>query len=229
MTEFYNSELTNPEINPIIWEVQTRDGIEDANTADIATFNDVAVSYGTRQLCGCTVLLIVSKRGVYAAHYWENIVFDPDQYYIDKYGAADKLFERFVIKGLTEGVRTGRPTPQVSLKNYKDRIIDDSIRGFLMIPRRSANDVEDGYRNRWNQIKNTVGDLIPQLKPALDEQGQETNDKWREYKYDAIEVDDRRHTTTPAGKVLIKYDPDHDKKKKISIWMEDSLIYDNDW
>lgn len=78
MVAFFNMELTDP-TNPIIWDVRTRDGMEDANTADFTEYGDTAVSYGTRGLCGCTVLAIFSEKGLYVAHYWENIVFPPQR------------------------------------------------------------------------------------------------------------------------------------------------------
>lgn len=84
MVAFFDMELTDP-TNPIIWDVRTRDGMEDANTADFTEYGDTAVSYGTRGLCGCTVLAIFSEKGLYVAHYWENIVFSPNEEYLEKY------------------------------------------------------------------------------------------------------------------------------------------------
>lgn len=223
MVAFFNMELTDP-TNPIIWDVRTRDGMEDANTADFTEYGDTAVSYGTRGLCGCTVLAIFSEKGLYVAHYWENIVFSPNEEYLEKYQTADRVFQRLVINGLEKGVGRGAGTTQVSLRNQAARLDDKSIQALLMIPRTTWDDVDDGYRNRWNQIKSKVGEYLPRLAPALDAQGQETNPKWKEYRYDAVDgLNEDVHRLTPTGKILIKYDPEDHGKKRLAIWIEGNV------
>jgi len=40
-------------------------------------------SYAAARLQGCTMLVVISRKGTYMAHYWESISFDPDE---DQFG-----------------------------------------------------------------------------------------------------------------------------------------------
>lgn len=99
-----------------------------------------------------------------------------------------------------------------------------------MIPRTTWGDVDDGYRNRWDQIKSKVGEYLPRLAPALDAQGQEINPKWKEYRYDAVDgLNEDVHRLTPTGKILIKYDPEDHGKKRLAIWIEGNVEPFTNW
>jgi hypothetical protein len=82
MKQFYRTEL--PEAVSIAWQVTTGN---DMNTAIYQSLLDpkdpkkyaAAFSCGTMGLCGCTTLVVVSRKGVYATHCWESISFAPDE------------------------------------------------------------------------------------------------------------------------------------------------------
>jgi len=197
--------MTKEEHRPIVWDKGPEDDEEDMATSDFEEFKNEAFILGTGWLCGCTTLVIVSRKGVYYAHYWGNISFAPDEKF--KFKDADEAFKKTVVKGLTEGIEW----EQTSLKNYAGKIDDEYIRAYLMIPHETWDDIPDGYRDKWNQIKSIVGDFIPKLKgPA----------RWKD-KNDAL-LDN-----TARGRILFKFDPDHratpnqqQGRKKAILWIE---------
>ena len=196
-----------------------------------------AFSLGTEGLCGCTTLIIISRRAVYMAHYWESISFDPDEVWLDHYGSEDNCFERTVIDGLTYGVKSGGSQEQVSLKGQASKIEDQYIKAYLIIPTESSNDVVDGYRNRWNQLKGTVNKFVPTINtPPLPlspgtapPPGPPPKDRWTEVKYDALDNTSPLLENTARGRVLFKFDPNENGKKRAALWVEQNATpYHND-
>ncbi|KAF2434572.1 hypothetical protein EJ08DRAFT_471811 [Tothia fuscella] len=59
---------------PIVWATGSRE----TATATLAQLGDQSLSFGVRHIVGCTVMFIISRKGVYVGHYWENLSFDPD-------------------------------------------------------------------------------------------------------------------------------------------------------
>lgn len=53
--------------------------------------------------------MIISRKGVYMAHYWENIAFAADDEWLNRYKGKDnnekqkKIFQATVIDGLNKG------------------------------------------------------------------------------------------------------------------------------
>lgn len=206
----------------IIWQKKVKGEWEDMATADFMEFKNMAFSYGTGYLCGCTVLYIISRKGVYVAHYWENISFNPDPVWLEKYKDADRAFQQTVIKGLNDGIGKGANIEQVSLRLQVDKIADDDVKAYLMIPSAGNNDEPDPYREKWEKIKETVNGLIPKLKEP---------DRWTEIKYDALNDDDPQLQNSAKGRTLFKFDPDHNGKRKATMWVEDHRepSHDDEW
>lgn len=225
MDDFMDTELTNSLRRPVIWAKKVNGKPQDMATAAFDELKNEAISFGTSGLCGCTVLVIVSKRAVYIAHYWESISFAPDASWGFK--DEDDAFAKTVIKGLMSGVGRGNGQEQVSLKGQVGKIKDPSIRAYLMIPAKTHAEVPDGYRNRWNEIKTTVGGLIPELawSPTI------PNPRWAEIKYDALSNNAPELVTTARGCILFKYDPDHNQKRKSALWIEQNPVpvYSEEW
>lgn len=107
------------------------------------------------------------------------------------------------------------------------KIDDDWVKAYLIRPDKSDKQQVDGYRTRWEQIKEVVGYLIPHLKEQ---------NRWTEAVYKKLRQTDRRLFDTPAGKVLFKYDPAHTttnqgSKHKATLWVEGRLepYHDDEW
>lgn len=230
MDDFMRREITAPRLRPIYWPKMVEGEEEDMATSRFEKFkDDEAFSLGTGGLCGCTALVIVSRKAVYGAHYWESISFDPDEEWVNEYGSAEEVFRQTVIKGLEDGVVTNGVEEQASLRDHATEIDDDHIRAYLMIPAETWDDVPDGYRDKWNLLKSTVGNLVPKLRD---------NARWKEIKYDALEMGDRLLEDTARGKILFKFDPNHKAdpnqekgKKKAILWIEANLTpeHDEEW
>ncbi|KAK0649719.1 hypothetical protein B0T16DRAFT_457105 [Cercophora newfieldiana] len=141
-------------------------------------------------LAGRTGLVIVSKKGVYFAHYWENIGFSLDTH--EQYQTQEAAFKFTILKGLSSGV-AGNPPPglqreQDSLRGIASVIDDESLHAFLVIP-----------SNRWVEYR---------YNPAQDEEGKGLDSPlWH----------------TARGRVLFKYDPDHQGKHKTLLAIEDTI------
>ncbi|KAF1985510.1 hypothetical protein K402DRAFT_454866 [Aulographum hederae CBS 113979] len=209
--------------NPIIWEDRTKDGeVTDIATARDQKFEENAFSWGTGGICGCTVMVLISRKGVYVAHYWESVSFNPDKRWLEHYGTKEACFQKTVVTGLKKGVKGRKKTDpeQVSLTYFSERLVDEHIRGYLMIPSEDNDGAEDAYRNRWNEIKQVVGGMIPKLAE---------NNRWTEVKYMALNEDDEDLKYKANGKVLFKYDPNTDGKRKAMLWIESTEIDSDSW
>ncbi|KAF9880715.1 hypothetical protein CkaCkLH20_01757 [Colletotrichum karsti] len=206
----------------------------DVNNARFLKFkDDEAFSYSMRGLAGCTGMVIVSKKGVYLAHYWESISFsqntideDSDQ---TRYTTQDRAFHYTIIHALRNGINRQGIVEQDSLKAHAGEIDDDSIQGYLMIPRTGyaveGIGPQDPYRTYWEKLKKEVGTILPRLNP-------DTNpNRWHEYKYRPVEKEETTEDFDPLektarGRLLFKYDPDHHGRKKTFLMMETELQQD---
>ncbi|KAF3385661.1 hypothetical protein DPV78_012376 [Talaromyces pinophilus] len=192
-------------------------------TSMFEQFGDESFSLGTGFLCGCTTLVIISRRGVYTGHYWESISFSPDPAWEATYDTPEKAFRRTVIRGLEQGIGPNRDPPeQVSLKNQAPKFEDSYIRAYLMIPDTDYNLNPEGYRPQWNAMRNTINRLVPTLA---------TGDRWREVKYTPLHNRGPQLESTALGRVLFKYDPDHNGRRKATLWFEREATpyHDDEW
>lgn len=205
-----------PRAHPIVWRIQRG---TDINTAIIKEFGNRAVSISTNGLCGCTSLWIISRKGVYATHYWESISFAPD---VDQRLTAretnKQVFERTVLEPLRHGMQINGRKAQDALD---PAIADDHTKAYIVHPERSCGPRSrpDGYRNQWNEIKRVVGEIIPALEPNANAA------RWEEVEYIRNDRDDMASLFgTASGHVLFKYDPDAhgdgEGKKKAVLWVE---------
>jgi hypothetical protein len=206
--------------SPMVWRV--RAGGSDHATADFEEMKGKAFSFAADGLCGCTCLVIISRRAVYFTHYWESISFAPDSEWLTKYGTEEDCFQKTVIQGLKTGVGTPTNPEQISLQNQAKLIDDEDIRAWLIIPSTNSEGDTNGYREKWDEIKKVVGDMLPRLKD---------NSRWTESTYDRIRQTDKRLKTTALGRVLIKYDPDHNGNKKVIMFLErdEVPLWDDEW
>lgn len=191
-------------------------------TSVFEEFEDEAFSLGTGFLCGCTTLVIISRKAVYIGHYWENISFSPDKDWLDLYKNAEAAFKRTVINGLTVGVGRGNYPEQVSLQGQKSKIEDSYVHAYLMIPSNDSNGDENGYRDKWEEIKKTVNGFVHTLS---------AENRWTEVKYDPLPKKSRLLRDTARGRILFKYDPNHNGKKKTALWIEQNATpyHDDEW
>ena len=225
MEEFMVKEV--PKAVSIVWEIPKGN---DLNTAMFKDFARLPFSLGTSGLCGCTSLWIISRKGVYATHYWESISFSPDDIWREPPEETDQsVFQRTVIHPLEHGEETEKTKRLIQAKLDAGKIEDDTIRAYLVHPEGScAEDDEeaiDGYRSQWDQIKEKVGDIIPSLNP--DTHG----NRWEEIIYVRKDREDEDLFTTAAGRVLFKFDPKHEGRKKAVLWVEDreEPYHDDEW
>ncbi|KAK0105327.1 hypothetical protein ONS95_004292 [Cadophora gregata] len=226
---FYKRELAKDNYQPIIWDIPSTQS--DFNTAVFEDIGgDTAKSLGLNGLSGCSALIIASRSGVYIAHYFESLSFSPDPEWIKEYGSEDACFEATVVRGLKEGIpgrgRIKKPQ-QVSLAANAEKLRSGAgLRAYLIGPRLDYNDNPNTYKPKFSMIKKVVGEIIPELKPR--------GGRWTDIRYDALDGQSKELRTTPAGKFLFKYDPDHGrkdaKKKKAALWVEGSLdLHKDEW
>lgn len=236
MGQFMIQETTDPsgEHYPIIWNRPTGTGGEraDYNTATFVPFrpyiqDGVEFSVSTGGLKGCTVLAIISRRAVYIAHYWESIVFAPDEEDLERYGSMDRIFDLFVKKGLEQGVGRGQNKAQDRLP--ANEIDDEYIRAYLLVPTDNHDATTQGYPNEWDKIKRVVNTIIPRL-------GEENGRRWTTITYVRVGTDEDLLDTF-RGRCLFKFDPQHPdrvedkRRKKAMFWTEDKLraIHSDEW
>lgn len=219
----------------IVWERGPADDPEDMGTSMARLTNSDKVSMGTTGLCGCTTLVIVSRRGAFMGHWWESISFAPERDEIKRYGSAEKAFEQTVLDGLRNGVRIGDNKPeQVPLGNCADWFKEtDDLRAFLFVPDKSyamrkGRTYDKLYQARWDRMRTTIGEIIPALK---------NHRHWEVHQYEKLFNDDDRLQDELIGTVLLQYDPDDrykDGEKKKSqkrtvMWWQDKKLIDDKW
>ncbi|GFF42753.1 hypothetical protein IFM46972_06978 [Aspergillus udagawae] len=160
--QFYQKEL--PKISK---SIITRDSAPHATWMSAAILQEFGRlrrkewSTGLQGLKGCTTLYIISRKAVYATHWWENISFKPDTEWRDPPTQTNaELFKLTVTDMLRDGGRYHR-------KLDADLIEDDYIRAYLIRPakvfRQWADPNAADYTIQWNQIRDTVGELVPTL------------------------------------------------------------------
>lgn len=233
------------EAESIVWD----DGADsDINTSLFKPLGEKnEVSLATRRLQGCTVLAIISRKGVYFGHYWESISFHPDAKqlkHVDEnneewWETPEEIFVRTVINGL----RRGMSKQQTSLTSVAPAIADDHIKAYLIRPKWSkakedendeyknkpppANPLPDGYPDKWQRMKDEAVRLIPKLNEP---------DRWKEVLYEATDKDDILDGT-PRGRMLFKYDPvsqqttrrGHKPTRMSMLWSETTEVHRDTW
>jgi hypothetical protein len=193
----------------VIWGQRDSNGDStefDTNTSafdEFKFFQNEGLSEGAMQLTGCTMLIIISRRGVYLGHFWENISFATDDTHVfwKKYKEdQDKIFFETVIKGMRNGKGTGSRKEQDSLRLAASKFDDDHLKAYLIHPVSDWQQTGD-YRKYWDQMK---AEAITHL-PKLGEQG-----RWEEHSYVPVEEgEEELLEETPRGRMLFKYDAKH--------------------
>ncbi|KAL3429545.1 hypothetical protein BDV09DRAFT_190039 [Aspergillus tetrazonus] len=215
---FYGKEL--PRLSEPIVPHDTAPIPEDMSTAVMKTFSSLGrrkqYSTGVAHLSGCTTMYIISRRAVYATHWWENVSFDPDPEWLGDDRTEEGIFQSTVLDMLAQG---GRYHPRLDAL----LIEDNYIQAYLIHPMQTwhENTGDVGYPEKWEAIRNKVGELVPTLQDPA---------RWTDIPYKALmnndeELDERGGT---AGKNLFKFDPLHifesgAKGPLAMMWAEDRL------
>lgn len=215
---FYGNEL--PRVAEPIVPHESAPSAEDMSTGVMKTFSSLGrrkqYSTGTAHLSGCTTMYIISRKAVYATHWWENVSFDPDDEWREEGQTNDEIFQSTVLDMMTDG---GRYHPRLDAA----LIEDDYIQAYLIHPtqtwREGVGDV--GYPQRWEAIRTTVGELVPTLQDAA---------RWTDIPYKALMNTDTAldESDGTAGKNLFKFDPLHrfesgSKGQLAMLWVEGQL------
>ncbi|KAK8134604.1 hypothetical protein PG984_006616 [Apiospora sp. TS-2023a] len=182
-------------------------------------------SAGMSGLEGCTGLLLVSRKGMYGAHYWENMAFDLDDFWKKSFEDQETAFQKVVLDLLENGDDYHKALKGEVAKD----IDDDSLRAYLMIPDLGENGQPDPYRQYWNRLKARVGELVPRLDVKQDEGRNENEKRWQEIQYHPAQDDEPKQGDDARGKMLVKFDPKHNKKRKQTVWIERKQIHDDEW
>ncbi|KAF2233539.1 hypothetical protein EV356DRAFT_516150 [Viridothelium virens] len=202
----FGEEDENPDVAQIVF-TDARNG-DNVNTAKFYKLGRSPFSVGTRALSGCTCMIISSRKGVYAAHYWESISFAPED------PGEDDLGET-ILTPLREGVKSNKWFQQPLASAAAQALYGGQA--FLMIPSVGVDEkTKDPYRKQWQQIKDTVNEIIREANP--DEQGQPIT--WLpDYAYTPVKDNQNwKFWETARGTLLWKFEPreqDTDPKRLI--------------
>ncbi|PYI08863.1 hypothetical protein BO78DRAFT_468121 [Aspergillus sclerotiicarbonarius CBS 121057] len=177
-------------------------------------------STGLEGLKGCTSMYIISRKGVYATHWWENVSFDPDDIWLEPEDGSDddltgdELFQLTVLDMLENGGK-------YHAKLDADLIEDDYIHAYLIRPSKAFRQYDDpsadDYTEQWDQIRSKVGELVPTLQDQS---------LWKDIEYERVEEDEELdEENTVRGRNLFKYDRSQDigggqTQKWAMLWVE---------
>ncbi|CAO2649934.1 Nn.00g012260.m01.CDS01 [Neocucurbitaria sp. VM-36] len=247
MDTFMKDEAEVDLAKEVVWTLTEKNeaggkDLIDVNTSVLEEFKDYQereMSLFGQGLEGCTMLAIVSRKGVYLSHWWETLSFnidlpdDPAPAPAEVRRLRQQALTKTILRPLRDGVIKGQlGSIQVSLRRNANRIDDDYLHAFLVRPsthsRDDGTDENRGYRDEWDQIKNEVFQYLPKLN---------TLDRWREITYDVVTPEERDQealTKTSRGRVLLKYDSKHpvaggSTVQRTTLWVENEQIYVDEW
>lgn len=130
MYEFYKGEQ-EPESPtgcvPMVWEYKK----SDICTSVSANLGKKAIIIGTQELCGCTVMAIISRTGVYLGHFWETMVFDIDDIWLKS--PPVKTAEEWFKHTVRDGIRLGDAGWQTARRDFGKKISKSSLECGLII------------------------------------------------------------------------------------------------
>ncbi|KAK2805783.1 hypothetical protein FQN50_006059 [Emmonsiellopsis sp. PD_5] len=180
----------------------------DENTARFTTLGDRRVEMGLAGLCGCSILVVMSRRAVYFAHFFENLSWRPDDWVLEDRGITD-LEQNFRISVL-DFLDTGRDWPgedvnqNPSLSRHARAFQPNSHpRAFILTPQREGNGGADGeshylpglyFEHMVGLLAQKVFEVLPGIPLDI-------------YSYQAVDGRNSLHDRTGRGKALFQYDP----------------------
>tara|TARA_R110002003_G_scaffold149_6_gene13536 strand:- start:5605 stop:6399 length:795 start_codon:yes stop_codon:yes gene_type:complete len=246
--EYIMRETQDPNVQMFVWNTGSGAKPSDVNTAISRDFS-MNRNLFTPDLKGCTVLAVISRKGVFLGHYWESISFDPDatQRLVTTTGqleSDDEIWDRTVRKGLTEGVNVkseGVPQQQ-SLTDFARDFSDEHTKAYLIRPQKSqsqelseeggappAPEAEWGYPTRWAEMRTIVEGLIPAVKKP----GGWTTRVYMPVSGSQEEVQDQLDSTS-RGRVLFKFDTTHSGSRRkpvrrAMLWSEQQELHSDEW
>ncbi|RYP59114.1 hypothetical protein DL770_010277 [Monosporascus sp. CRB-9-2] len=188
----------DPTINydPIYIDGQLID--RDESTSELVYFKDKEVGVGVKGMCGCTSVIIVSKKGAYMTHFWDSYFFDAKD--------GGPLFQKYVLDELT-GVST-RIDRIISIPDLPCEMRQDPKRNRIQVaiysPKQTSGS-EGGLYKFQDQV-NAIKDVLVQMVVGLDRR-------------DIIDVPyySRKELSEDLsladGKVVVLYDPKIEKRK----------------
>ncbi|CEJ55076.1 hypothetical protein PMG11_01353 [Penicillium brasilianum] len=204
--------------NGLIYVFDPRPGVingvlRDENTARFRKLENTAINMGVEYLCGCTILVIVSSRAVYFAHFFESLSWNPDRDILLERGnpSIDRNFRLSVLDFLT----TGRDWPE-GLVNENVRLagkIDSfttefNTRAFILTPQNQRDPAEAAGAATSGRDVYIDGLLY---KPLVDQLIAEVERILRvsvnTFTYQALDGTNRALDVTGRGKALFQYDP----------------------
>ncbi|KAI2695114.1 hypothetical protein CBS147332_9447 [Penicillium roqueforti] len=158
MGVFFEYEI--PNLSEAIVPYEEAETPEDMSTGGFKKFSTLRAreqySTGAQHILGCTTMYIISRKGVYAVHWWENVSFTADDVWMEDGQTQDELFQSTVIDMLTDG---GANHPKLD-----DPIEDEYIKAYIVRPTTTWDNVAGGYADQWETVRTTVGEIIPTLQ-----------------------------------------------------------------
>lgn len=172
------------------------------------------VNIGTDGLCGCTCLFLVSDTAIYAAHYYENLAFDPKD--------EDFNFNREVVRFLenTGDWQAGEDNRHYpGLAKVKDNFNPANTKAYIMTPAKETagrkkaatfnmdiGEYEQQHTNEKSyiqQMKDVVNEIIPGLENEV-------------HRYKPVDCKNEKTLNTKInGRVLFQFDPSDPKKMRL--------------
>lgn len=146
--------------------------VESVNTATYFPFDlntdkikksQRTISVAINYLCGCTALIVVSRKGAYVAHYMEDISFSPSDETKAIWGPDNQVtFKRTCIEGLYQGLPCtnendiSRQPDQESLKAHAGDLANG--KAFIIRPSNGQKDRINPYKPKIAAIKAALRD-----------------------------------------------------------------------
>ncbi|KAK0841625.1 hypothetical protein LTR02_001590 [Friedmanniomyces endolithicus] len=194
-----------------VWQNTDPDRHNDGlNTAVWQPFGITPFNMVTREIHGCTVICVWSRKGAWCGHFWQYIAFSPEPGYPSP-NFNTQLYNAIVGTGTNkvDGPTLASLADQFTIDPNDPPNQRNAVFAAIMSPRRpgSTNTASFQYRSRIPAIKEAINQVIPAL-PI---------DSIVAYSY--VPVDAAPHLenaeetdldTTARGRVAFQYDPSAD-------------------
>ncbi|KAK0993191.1 hypothetical protein LTS01_007566 [Friedmanniomyces endolithicus] len=191
-----------------VWDNTDPDRHNDGlNTAKWQPFGTTAFNMVTRQIHGCTVICVWSRKGAWCGHFWQYIAFSKEP------GYPSPNFNTQLLNSITgtgtnkvDGPTLASVADQFTIDANDPVAQQNTLHAAIMSPRlwSSTNSANFQYRTKIPAIKAAINQVIPALPIA----------NIAAYAY--VPVDAAPHVpgapaseldTTARGRVAFQYDP----------------------
>ncbi|KAJ6070117.1 hypothetical protein N7499_012004 [Penicillium canescens] len=197
---------------------------------------DTAFEMGLEGLCGCSIVVVVSKQAIWFAHIFEDNSFSPREEYADGL-SPQEMFELTALNFLDTGIDAIFGVQFQSLKGVRNLfpVGDGVTSAFIVTPQKELDDAVEGGTGADTNVYYTEGlmydwavvQLVAKIKSLIPDIPV-TVRQYQALNSDAPDADEAFNTR--RGKHLFQYDPQaRQGQKGVRLYLEGDRALNEFW